>query len=151
MSPEEQEEYELQERFYDEETGQLKEQIDSPALNQWLFNKDTVNKVLMHLMENGITVEGGDKLGKTIVFAKNTRHADFIVEQFDKNYPHYAGKFCQKIDFSVKYAQSLIDEFSIREKFPQIVVSVDMLDTGIDVPEVVNLVFFKLVRSKTKF
>ena len=151
LSPEEQEEYELQERFYDEETGQIKEQIDSPALNQWLFNKDTVNKVLMHLMENGITVEGGDKLGKTIVFAKNTKHADFIVEQFDKNYPHYAGKFCQKIDFSVKYAQSLIDEFSIREKFPQIAVSVDMLDTGIDVPEVVNLVFFKLVRSKTKF
>lgn len=105
----------------------------------------------MHLMENGITVEGGDKLGKTIVCAKNTKHADFIVEQFDKNYPHYAGKFCQKIDFSVRYAQSLIDEFSIREKFPQIAVSVDMLDTGIDIPEVVNLVFFKLVRSKTKF
>ena len=151
LSPEEQEEYELQERFYDEETGQLKEQIDSPALNQWLFNIDTVNKVLMYLMENGIKVEGGDKLGKTIVFAKNTKHADFIVEQFDENYPHYAGKFCQKIDFSVKYAQSLIDEFSIKEKFPQIAVSVDMLDTGIDVPEVVNLVFFKLVRSKTKF
>ena len=118
LSPEEQEEYELQERFYDEETGELREQIDSPALNQWLFNKDTVNKVLMHLMENGITVEGGDKLGKTIIFAKNTKHADFIVEQFDRNYPHYAGKFCQKIDFSVKYAQSLIDEFSIREKYP---------------------------------
>ena len=151
LSPEEQEEYELQERFYDEETGELREQIDSPALNQWLFNKDTVNKVLMHLMENGIAVEGGDKLGKTIIFAKNTKHADFIVEQFDRNYPHYAGKFCQKIDFSVKYAQSLIDEFSLREKFPQIAVSVDMLDTGIDIPEVVNLVFFKLVRSKTKF
>lgn len=151
LSPEEQEEYELQERFYDEETGELKEQIDSPALNQWLFNVDTVNKVLMHLMENGIKVEGGDKLGKTIVFAKNTKHADFIVKQFDKNYPHYAGKFCQKIDFSVNYAQSLIDEFSINEKMPQIAVSVDMLDTGIDVPEVVNLVFFKLVRSKTKF
>ena len=116
LSPEEQEEYELQERFYDEETGELREQIDSPALNQWLFNKDTVNKVLMHLMENGITVEGGDKLGKTIIFAKNTKHADFIVEQFDRNYPHYAGKFCQKIDFSVKYAQSLIDEFSIQGK-----------------------------------
>ncbi len=151
LSPEEQEEYELQERFYDDETGQLIEQIDAPALNQWLFNKDTVDKVLMHLMENGIKIEGGDKLGKTIIFAKNTKHADFIVERFDKNYPHYAGKFCQKIDFSVKYAQSLIDEFSIKEKYPQIAVSVDMLDTGIDVPEIVNLVFFKLVRSKTKF
>lgn len=151
LSPEEQEEYERQERFYDEETGELKAAIDPPALNQWLFNVDTVNKVLMHLMENGIKVAGGDQLGKTIIFAKNSKHADFIVEQFDKNYPHYAGKFCQKIDFSVKYAQSLIDDFKGRHRFPQIAVSVDMLDTGIDVPEIVNLVFFKLVRSRIKF
>ena len=151
LSPEEQEEYELQEEFYDKETGELKEEIGSAALNQWLFNIDTVNKVLMHLMENGIKVEGGDKLGKTIIFAKNTKHADFIVEQFDKNYPALAGKFCRKVDYSVKYAQSLIDDFSVKNKDPVIVASVDMLDTGIDVPEVVNLVFFKLVRSKTKF
>ncbi|WP_096294209.1 DEAD/DEAH box helicase family protein [Nitrosomonas ureae] len=151
LSPEEQEEYERQERFYDEESGELKETIDPPALNQWLFNVDTVNKVLMHLMEHGIKVAGGDQLGKTIIFAKNSKHADFIVEQFDRNYPHYAGKFCQKIDFSVKYAQSLIDDFKDKHRFPQIAVSVDMLDTGIDVPEIVNLVFFKLVRSRIKF
>ena len=151
LSPEEQAEYELQEEFYDKETGELVEEIVSSALNKWLFNKDTVNKVLMHLMENGIKVEGGDKLGKTIIFAKNSKHADFIVQQFDKNYPHLAGKFCRKIDYSVKYAQSLIDDFSIKDKDPQIAVSVDMLDTGIDIPEVVNLVFFKIVRSKTKF
>ncbi len=151
LPPEEQEEYELQEEFYDKETGKLKEEIGSAALNKWLFNIDTVNKVLMHLMENGIKVEGGDKLGKTIIFAKNTKHADFIVEQFDKNYPVMAGKFCRKVDYSVKYAQSLIDDFSVKNKDPVIVASVDMLDTGIDVPEVVNLVFFKLVRSKTKF
>jgi len=151
LSPEEQEEYELQEQFYDPETGDLKEEISSSALNQWLFNTDTVNKVLMHLMENGIKVEGGDKLGKTIIFAKNRKHAEFIVEQYDKNYPHLAGQFCQKIDYSVSYAQSLIDDFKIKDKHPQIAVSVDMLDTGIDVPEVVNLVFFKLARSKTKF
>ncbi|NOY72553.1 MAG: DEAD/DEAH box helicase family protein [Gammaproteobacteria bacterium] len=150
LSAEEQEEYELQEQFYDQE-GDLKEEVSASALNQWLFNTDTVNKVLMHLMENGIKVEGGDKLGKTIIFAKNTKHADFIVEQFDKNYPEMAGKFCRKVDYSVKYVQSLIDDFSIKDKEPYIVASVDMLDTGIDVPEVVNLVFFKLVRSKTKF
>lgn len=150
LSPEEQEEYELQEQFYDQE-GELKEEVSASALNQWLFNTDTVNKVLMHLMENGIKVEGGDKLGKTIIFAKNTKHADFIVEQFDKNYPEMAGKFCRKVDYSVKCVQSLIDDFSIKDKDPYIVASVDMLDTGIDVPEVVNLVFFKLVRSKTKF
>ena len=150
LSAEKQEEYEQQEQFYDD-TGELKEEIGSAALNQWLFNQDTIDKVLMHLMEYGLKVEGGDKLGKTIIFAKNSKHADFIVERFDSNYPHVAGKFCQKIDFSVKYAQSLIDDFSVKEKNPQIVVSVDMLDTGIDVPEVLNLVFFKLVRSKTKF
>lgn len=151
LSPEEQEEYELQEQFHDEDTGELKQEIGSEALNKWLFNTDTVNKVLMHLMEQGIKVEGGDKLGKTIIFAKNSKHANFIVEQFDKNYPHLAGHFCRKVDYSVNYAQSLIDEFSIKNKDPQIVVSVDMMDTGIDVPEVVNLVFFKLVRSRTKF
>lgn len=151
LSLEEQEEYEEQEEFYDKESGELKEEIGSAALNKWLFNIDTVNKVLMHLMEHGIKVEGGDKLGKTIIFAKNSKHADFIVEQFDKNYPAMAGKFCQKVDYSVKYAQSLIDDFSVKDKDPYIVASVDMLDTGIDVPEVVNLVFFKLVRSKTKF
>ncbi|HAU2169457.1 TPA: DEAD/DEAH box helicase [Legionella pneumophila] len=151
LSIDEQEEYELQEEFYDKETGDLKEEIGSSALNQWLFNKDTVNKVLMHLMEHGIKVEGGDKIGKTIIFAKNKTHAQFIVQQFDENYPHLAGKFCRRIDHSVKYSQSLIDSFSLKTKDPFIVVSVDMLDTGIDVPEVVNLVFFKLVRSRTKF
>ena len=150
LSAEEQEEYELQERFYDD-AGNLIEKVDAGAINQWLFNEDTVNKVLMHLMENGLKVEGGDKLGKTIIFAKNSKHAEFIVEQFDKHYPHLAGKFCRKIDYSVKYAQSLIDDFSIKDKMPQIAVSVDMLDTGIDVPEVLNLVFFKLMRSKIKF
>ncbi|MCF6251087.1 MAG: DEAD/DEAH box helicase family protein [Methylococcaceae bacterium] len=151
LSAEEQDEYECQEEFYDKETGKLKEEIGSAALNQWLFNKDTVNKVLMHLMENGIKVEGGDKLGKTIIFAKNSKHAEFIVKQFDLNYPAMAGKFCRKVDYSVKYVQSLIDDFSVKNKDPYIVASVDMLDTGIDVPEIVNLVFFKLVRSKTKF
>jgi type I restriction enzyme R subunit len=61
------------------------------------------------------------------------------------------GSFARGIDFKTEYAQSLIDDFSQAEKAPHIAVSVDMLDTGIDVPEVVNLVFFKIVRSKTKF
>jgi type I restriction enzyme, R subunit len=150
LSEEEKEEYELQEAFYDD-NGQLKEEIGSAALNQWLFNQDTVDKVLMHLMEHGLKIEGGDKLGKTIIFAKNSKHADFIVERFDANYPKLVGKFCRKIDYSVKYAQSLIDDFSVSDKAPQIAVSVDMLDTGIDVPEILNLVFFKMVRSRTKF
>lgn len=149
LSEEEKEAYE--ETFLDEETGLVPQEIDAGALNQWLFNEDTVDKVLAHLMENGLKIEGGDKLGKSIIFAKNHQHAEFIVERFDKNYPHLAGKFCRVIDNTVNYAQSLIDDFSVFDKNPQIAVSVDMLDTGIDVPEVVNLVFFKRVRSKTKF
>ena len=149
LSEDEQKEYE--EKFYDEETGILPSEIDAGALNRWLFNTDTVDQVLAYVMSNGTKVEGGDKLGKTIVFAANQQHADFIVERFDVNYPHLAGKFCRTIHNKVGYAQSLIDDFSLANKLPQIAVSVDMLDTGIDVPECVNLVFFKRVRSKTKF
>jgi type I restriction enzyme R subunit len=115
------------------------------------FNKDTVDKALAHLMTRGVKVAGGDRLGKTIIFAKNQAHAGFIAERFDANYPHLKGDFSRVITFRTEYAQSLIDNFSNRNKAPHIAISVDMLDTGIDVPEVVNLVFFKLVRSKTKF
>lgn len=125
--------------------------IDAQAINRWLFNADTVDKVLEHLMTRGQHVEGGDRLGKTIVFAKNHAHAEFIQQRFDANYPHFKGRFARVIDFKIDYAQSLIDDFSNPSKAPHIAISVDMLDTGIDIPEVVNLVFFKLVRSKTKF
>ena len=125
--------------------------VEANAVNKWLFNTDTVDKVLEHLMTHGLKVAEGDRLGKTIIFAKNHDHAMFIAEQFDANYPHLAGQFARVIDFKTEYAQSLIDDFSIPDKAPHIAISVDMLDTGIDVPEVVNLVFFKIVRSKTKF
>lgn len=131
--------------------GDPPDHVDANDLNKWLFNIDTVDKVLKHLMTNGIKVAGGDRLGKTIIFAKNSAHARFIVERFDINYPHLKGSFASLIDYSVSYAQSLIDDFSEPEKAPHIAVSVDMLDTGIDVPDVVNLVFFKIVRSRTKF
>ncbi len=127
------------------------DRVDAEAVNRWLFNKDTVDKVLEHLMTRGQTVAGGDRLGKTIIFAKNHAHAEFISQRFDLNYPEHKGHFARVIDFKVTYAQSLIDDFSSVEKAPHIAISVDMLDTGIDVPEVVNLVFFKLVRSKSKF
>ncbi|GAB5390153.1 MAG: DEAD/DEAH box helicase family protein [Alphaproteobacteria bacterium] len=127
------------------------DRVSAAAMNKWLFNTDTVDKVLQHLMENGLKVDEGDKLGKTIIFAKNSKHAQFIAERFNANYPQHKGQFAQVIDYSVDYAQSLIDDFSDPEKLPQIAISVDMLDTGIDVPEVLNLVFFKMVRSKTKF
>ncbi len=134
-----------------DDDGNVPTQVEAEAVNKWLFNIDTVDKVLAHLMTRGVMVAGGDRLGKTILFAKNQAHADFIADRFNKNYPHYKGEFARVITFTTEYAQSLIDNFSNKEKQPHIALSVDMLDTGIDVPEVVNLVFFKLVRSKTKF
>ena len=134
-----------------DEEGNVPAKVEAAAVNKWLFNIDTVDKVLEHLMTRGQYVSGGDVLGKTIVFAKNQDHAEFIKERFDINYPHYNGESARIITFKTERAQSLINDFSIKDKFPQIAISVDMLDTGIDVPEVVNLVFFKLVRSKTKF
>ena len=125
--------------------------VDAAALNQWLFNNDTVDKVLAHLMTRGEKVAGGDRLGKTIVFARNNLHAEFIAQRFNANYPQFHGEFARVITYKTDYAQSLIDAFSSKDKPPHIAISVDMLDTGIDVPEVVNLVFFKTVRSRTKF
>ena len=134
-----------------DDDGGVPDRVEAEAVNKWLFNKDTVDKVLAHLVTRGLTVAGGDRLGKTILFAKNQHHVDFIAERFNANYPHYKGEFARVITFKIEYAQSLIDNFSARDKAPHIAISVDMLDTGIDIPEVVNLVFFKLVRSKTKF
>lgn len=142
------EEKEMYEETFDDEVG---EEIGSEALNNWLFNADTIDQVLKMLMERGIKVEGEDKLGKTIVFAKSHEHAKAIVKRFDILYPEYNSHFARIIDYHVNYYQTLIDDFSERKKMPQIAVSVDMLDTGVDIPEVVNLVFFKPVRSKSKF
>ena len=127
------------------------DEVGAEALNKWLFNADTVDKVLAYVMENGLKVDGGDKLAKTIIFAKNQRHAEFIAQRFDANYPNYKGEFARVITNTTAYAQDLIDKFSIPGQLPQIAISVDMLDTGIDVPDVANLVFFKIVRSATKF
>jgi type I restriction enzyme R subunit len=148
LSEEEKEQWDALE--WDEEGG-VPDRVEAEAVNTWLFNKDTVDKMLAHLMTRGLTVAGGDRLGKTILFAKNRAHADFIADRFNINYPHYKGEFARVITFKTEYAQSLIDNFSNIDKAPHLALSVDMLDTGIDIPEVVNLVFFKLVRSKTKF
>ena len=148
LSDEDKKEYE---DLFVAEDGSMPDRIDSSALNQRIFNEDTIRKVLNILMDKGIRVDYGNKIGKTIIFAKNHRHAEKIYEIFGKEYPNFPPNFCRVIDNYTNYAQSLIDEFSDPKKTPQIVVSVDMMDTGIDVPEVVNLVFFKKVMSKAKF
>ena len=134
-----------------DDSGTVPGAVDAPALNKWLFNADTVDRVLQHLMTHGVKVADGDRLGKTIIFAKNRAHAEFIGARFDANYPHLAGHFARVVVSEYSYAQSLVDDLYDPNKPPHIAISVDMLDTGIDVPEIVNLVFFKPVRSKTKF
>ena len=134
-----------------EEDVQRTGQVDSGALNNWLFNANTVDQGLKVLMTQGCPSGNGDGVGKTVIFARNHRHAQFIQERFDHNYPHLAGKTARVIDNQTSYAQNLIDEFAKPTSDLMIAISVDMLDTGIDIPEIVNLVFFKPVRSRTKF
>jgi len=148
LSDEEKKEFEA--TFWDEEGNGVRE-VDKSMLNKWLFNKDTVDKVLKHLMSNGLKVEGGDRLGKTILFAANHKHAEFIQERFDANFPKHAGKFARVIDSHDACAQDLLEKFEVANNTPHLAISVDMLDTGVDVPEVLNLVFFKRVYSKVKF
>jgi type I restriction enzyme R subunit len=147
LSEEDRESYEA---TFRDDAGEMPEAIGSSALNTWIFNEDTIRQVLHILMDNGIRIDYGQKLGKTIIFAKNHDHAERILEVFHKEYPHLPD-YAKVIDNYMTYAQSAIDEFADSKKMPQIAISVDMLDTGIDVPEVLNLVFFKKVMSKAKF
>ena len=147
LSEEEKQEYE---DTFSDENGNIPAKIESSALNSWVFNEDTIKKVFRTLFEHGIKINYGSMIGKTIIFAKNHLHAERIFEVFNKTYPEL-NRYAKVIDNYTNYAQSAIDEFSEGNKLPQIAISVDMLDTGIDVPEVVNLVFFKKVMSKAKF
>ena len=144
------EEKENYERTFADEDGEVPDSIAASALNEWLFNADTIRKVLNILMTNGLKIQYGEKIGKTIIFAKNHQHAEEILRIFNQEYPHLPG-YAAVIDNYLAHAQNAIDDFSTPEKLPQIAISVDMLDTGIDVPEILNLVFFKKVKSKAKF
>nr|WP_025774506.1 DEAD/DEAH box helicase family protein [Clostridium botulinum] len=147
LSDEDKEEYE--DKFNDDKD--IGEEIQSSAINQWLFNADTIDLVLNKLMEKGLRIEGNEKLGKTIIFAKSHKHAEAIKERFDILYSKLGSNYAKVIDNQINYVESVIDDFSDKDKLPQIAISVDMLDTGIDIPEISNLVFFKKIRSKTKF
>lgn len=125
------------------------DRIESSRIFNTVYNQDTVDKVIDEVMERGLKVDGGETIGKTIVFAYNHRHADLIVKRIKERYPH-DDDWCQLVDNYVNYADTLVEKFKHDPKF-RIAVSVDMLDTGIDVPEILNLVFFKPVRSRIKF
>ena len=140
---------EFEDTFAEDE--EIVDSVKASDINSWLFNSDTIDKILTVMMEKGLKVESNDKLGKTIIFAKNHKHAEAIEKRFNILFPQYSGHFARVIDIHTNYYSSLIEDFSDCTKMPQIAISVDMLDTGIDIPEIVNLVFFKEVKSKVKF
>lgn len=148
-------------KLSDDQLDQLEEYLEddppTPDFNipgneifKYLYNKDTCRRVLEELMRWGYRVDGGEAMGKTIIFAYNHKHAQMIVDCFHDAYPEYAANYCQLVDYSVSYGDDLVIKFEEDPEF-RIAVSVDMLDTGVDVPAVLNLVFFKKVRSKIKF
>ncbi len=141
----------LEKELFEETFDDDVKDISGEALNSFLYNDNIIDIVLQELMEKGLKVEGDDKLGKTIIFAKNKKHADFIVKRFNSLYPEYYGNFAKPIYTGINYVETTIEDFESKNKLPQIAVSVDMLDSGIDIPDILNLVFFKKVRSKTKF
>ena len=124
--------------------------IPGSEMYRVLFNEDTCEKVVCELMRDGIYVDEGETIGKTIIFAYNHMHAQQIVDIFYEMFPEFPSDYCQLVDYSIKRADTLVKEFKEKEEF-RIAISVDMLDTGVDIPEVVNLVFFKPVRSWIKF
>ena len=147
LTPEEREQYE--DAF--DEGEELPDVITSGEINRLYFNVDTTRRVISDLMEKGLKIEGGDKLGKTIIFARSHRHAEHIAKEFDLLYPQYRGAFARVIDHAVKNHEKLLNDFRDPAKLPQVAISVDMLDTGIDIHEILNLVFYKQVFSKAKF
>lgn len=125
--------------------------IDAAEIFKYLYNNNTIDKVLIELMNKGLKVQSGEEIGKTIIFAMNHKHAELIVNRFRELYLEKGEMYCQLIDNYVKYSDALIADFEEPGKLPQIAVSVDLLDTGVDVPSILNLVFFKRVKSKIKF
>lgn len=124
--------------------------VPGNELFRFLFNKNTCRQVIEELMSKGLRVDNGETIGKSIIFAYNHKHAQMIVDCFHELYPDYPANTCQLVDNYVKEADDLVEKFKEMADF-RIAVSVDMLDTGVDIPSVLNLVFFKKVRSKIKF
>ena len=144
---------EAQRQQLEDEQGENAQSFDyePEEVDKQIYNKDTNRLILRNLMDSGVRDITGQRIGKTIIFARGHKHAILLHELFDEMYPQYGGKFCAVIDNEIDAREQLIDDFKNPTNDLTIAISVDMLDTGIDVPEIVNLVFAKPVRSKVKF
>ena len=144
---------EEREQYEDEfcEDDGLVDHIPPEKINTYIFNRDTVDIMISDLMNHGIKHKNGNHVGKTIIFAQNKRHAKYIIERFDVLYPQYKGAFCKLVVCDEPYAEKNLEDFKKPDEYPFITVTVDMLETGVDVPEITNLVFAKKVYSRIKF
>lgn len=127
------------------------DKIEAESINKYVFNASSVDAMLQELMQNGVKTQGGDRLGRTIIFTPNKKCAAFVVKRFDALYPQYRGEFARRIVCGEANVDQLLKRFKSENDPPFIATTVDMLETGVDVPDCVNLVFFKRIRSKTKF
>ncbi len=148
------------EKLTEEQIAELEDQgfdpneldFEASQIDEAVKNKDTNRHILRNLMEKGLRDADGQLPGKSIIFARNIAHAELLSTLFGELYPQMGGNFCRVIHSKYERAEELIDDFkSTDESSMRIAISVDMLDTGIDVPEVVNLVFAKPIKSKVKF
>ncbi|WP_426716270.1 DEAD/DEAH box helicase family protein [Corynebacterium auriscanis] len=153
LNPEEQQTWDAAEWGTDEDGNPLDppDGVTAAEINSRLYNRDTIRKVLKTLFDEGLKLEGGDRLGKTIIFARTQQHAALIKQELDTTFPKAAGERASVITHSTRYASTELKRFKNPASSLDIAISVDMLDTGVDVPEVLNLVFFKPVYSSTKF
>lgn len=142
---------------YEEIFGEANEDIPASAFSRTisnsgiLYNEKTIDEMFEDLFNCGLRVDNGNKIGKTLIFARDHNHAEKIAERFKIRYPNLGDDFCQVIDNKINKNKTRQDNFAKKDSNPQIVVSVDMMDTGVDIPEILNLVFFKKILSRIKF
>lgn len=119
-------------------------------LEKKVTNKDTLRRQWAEFMEMSYKDAGGQLPAKSIVFAITHKHALRLEESFNEMYPEHKGLLARVITSQTERAKDLLAQFE-KESLPRIAISVDMLDTGIDVPEVMNLAFMKPIGSQIKF
>ncbi len=124
--------------------------FDLPAVNNWLFSEEKIQAMLENLLAHGMKAKDG-KLGKTIIFAKNSLQAKAIAFIFQRLHPEYGADFIRALDARTPDLAEAVQAFAEPDAQPTVAISVDVLDTGFDMPPVVNLVFFRKVHSLSKF
>jgi type I restriction enzyme R subunit len=128
--------------------------FEGDDLEKKVTNSDTTDLLVQEFMDGCIRDPSGTSPGKSIIFAISHKHAMRIEKSFNRLYPEYKGFLARVIDSHDPRANTdggLLDQFKDPNSLLKVAISVDMLDTGVDVPEVVNLVFAKPVFSWVKF